>query len=123
MIRPSRVALVASAAFASAIASGAVAGLLSGLVGVPQLMRFLLIPSIMIMARLAGRWIARRESPPALSELALGGMVYVLVSMADGASGGELGIGLALIGAGGFALMIVYSALTAMRPARLAGAA
>lgn len=120
MIRPSRVALVASVSFASALASGAVAGLISGLIRHPQMMRFLLIPAILVMAHVAGRWIARRESPPAMPEFMLGGMIYVLLSMSDALSQGGGGIGLAILGSGGFVLLVTYSALITMRMPRLA---
>lgn len=115
MIRPSRIALVVFASLASAVASGAVAGLLSGLAGSPQSMRFVLIPAILVMAHVAGRWIARRENPPAMPEFMLGGMIYVLISMSDALPQGEVGIVLALLGSGGFVLLVLYSALATMQ--------
>lgn len=122
MIRLSHVALVASASLVSACASGAIAGLLSGLTHSPQLMRFLLIPSIVLMAHFAGKWIARRESPPGKPEFIIGGMIYVVLSMSDALSQGQAGIGLAVLGSGGFVLLVTYSALMTMRVSRLAGA-
>jgi len=114
MIRPSRIALVAAAAFAAACASGAIAGLLSGLAGSPQLLRFLLIPAILLTADAAGRWIARRDSPPAKAEFAIGGLIYVLLSASDALSQGG-GIALAVAGSAGFVLLVVYSALADLR--------
>ncbi|HEV2300717.1 MAG TPA: hypothetical protein VGR91_04025 [Stellaceae bacterium] len=122
MIRPSHVALVVSAALASACASGAIAGFVSGLIHSPQLMRFLLIPSILLMTHFAGRWIARRQSPPAKPEFMIGGMIYVLLSISEPLSQGQAGVGLAVLGSGGFVLLVVYSALTTVRTPKLAGA-
>ena len=122
MIRPSHVALVASASLAAACASGAIAGFLSGLIHSPQMMRFLLIPSILLMAHCAGKWIGRRESPPAKTEFMIGGIIYVVLSMSDALPQGQAGIGLAGLGSGGFVLLLVYSALAAMPAPKLARA-
>jgi hypothetical protein len=102
------VALVVVAEMISAFAGGFFGGFCAAILRVPALALVLLVPGALGAAILAGRWLRRRESAPARTDLWAGSILYMIGAAVVGvASSGYVGaIGaLVMASAVAFALM------------------
>jgi ribosomal protein L37E len=123
-MRASHVALVILACLGSAFSGGLMAGFVGALTGSAALGVFLLsIPSVLIAAHFAGKWIARRKNPPGKRELVAGAVIYILlcILLAFG-SKHPAGIVFAVIGGGGIGFLLVRAALASLVIRKIADA-